>query len=202
MTDSPRKVPGKWKWIGIGTGAAAVLIVAISVSMARTSTTEYCLSCHEMGKYKTELKKSSHAVDENDNPIACKQCHIPNTVGPRYLIVKTFSGMRDLAVHYLGDPENLDRRELQQKARRFIVDDNCLECHPDLFKGAKGEKKISDIGRLSHEAYLGINGTTSRNCAGCHFNMAHLPDFDRRYFFNENFAERLPPMEERNNGGE
>jgi hypothetical protein len=58
------------------------------------------------------------------------------------------------------------------------------------------DEKISEIGRLCHEAYQGKNGDTKRGCAGCHFNMAHLPKFDRRYFFNAEFAKRLPLKKE------
>lgn len=186
------------RMITIGIIAAVVgigLVLAAAVSMARTSSTAYCTSCHEMERYKTELEKSSHVVDKDKKPIECSQCHIPNSVGPKYLTVKIYSGMRDLWVHRFGDPENLDRRHLQEVARRFIVDENCRTCHEDLFKTTKDEK-ISEIGRLSHEAYLGQNGTTCRGCAGCHFNMAHLPDFDRRYNFNEKFARNLPDIKE------
>ena len=36
-----------------------------------------------------------------------------------------------------------------------------------------------------------------RGCAGCHFNMAHLPRFDTRYYFNAEFTKRLYPVEEK-----
>lgn len=170
------------------------LILVMSVSMARTSTTDYCMSCHELRTHKDELEKSIHAVDKDKNPIGCSQCHIPNSIGPRYLTVKLL-GIKDLFVHYFGDPENLDRKKMQETARRYVQDENCRACHQDLMLDTK-DKKISEIGRLAHEAYLGKNGNTSRGCAGCHFNMAHLPRFDRRYFFNEEFAKRLPLKQE------
>ena len=185
------------KYLAIPLGVVAV-IVFMSLSMARTSTTEYCMSCHEMKEYKQELEKSAHAVDKDKNPIDCKQCHIPLSIGPRYFTVKTYLGMRDMFVHYFGDPNNLDRRKMQEFVRRFIPDENCLECHSDLYKNTK-DKEISAIGKLSHEAYLGKNGNTKRNCAGCHLNMAHLPDFDRRLYINKEFAMRLPPEKVRKN---
>ncbi len=172
-----------------------ILILVMSVSMARTSTTDYCISCHEMAIYKDELKKSIHAVDKEKNPIECNQCHIPKDIGLRFVAVKTFLGLKDLVVHNFGDPENLNRKEMQDLARRYIPDENCRECHKDLMLDTK-DQKISEIGRLSHESYLGKNGNTSRGCAGCHFNMAHLPRFDRRYFFNAEFAKRLPLKKE------
>ena len=186
-----RKIPKRLLTVGALILAGAAGMFLIPVSMARTSTSEYCLSCHEMKGHSEELKKSSHALDRDKKPIECAQCHIPVSVGPKYVTVKTVLGLKDMFVHYLGNPERLDRRGMQNVARRFVPDENCLACHRDLYKNAK-DKKISEIGRLCHEAYLGINGATKRNCAGCHFNMAHLPAFDRRYLFNAEFAKRLP----------
>ncbi len=166
-------------------------LILVSKSFQSTSSTEFCMSCHEMKNYKDELEKSSHAVDKDKKPIQCKHCHIPDELTHKYLATKLLFGIKDMAVHYLGDPENLDRRQMQNFARRFIPDENCLGCHQDLYKDAK-DKKISEIGRLAHDAYSGKNGNTKRNCAGCHFNMAHLPEFDRRFAFNAEFAKKLP----------
>lgn len=196
VADAGRKLPKKAILIVV---VAVVLILAAAIPMAQTSSTEFCLSCHEMKRYQDELKKSSHAVDKDKKAIGCQQCHIPNSIGLQYLTVKVFLGFKDMWVHQFGDPQRLDRRRMQVRARRFIVDENCLACHQDLLKDAKGEKKISPIGELCHQAYLESNGNTKRGCAGCHFNMAHLPQFDRRLFFNLEFAARLPliPTERR-----
>jgi nitrate/TMAO reductase-like tetraheme cytochrome c subunit len=186
------KISRKFLFILIG---IAVIFILISISMGRTSKTEFCMSCHEIRAHKDELEKSSHAVDKDKNPIQCHQCHIPKGIGPRYLFIKTYLGVKDALVHNFGDPEKFDRRRLQKVARRFLPDENCRVCHDDLTKDVKGSK-ISEIGRLCHEAYLDQNGNTMRGCAGCHFNMAHLPEFDRRFFFNAEFAKRLPLKEE------
>lgn len=170
-------------------------LAAISLTMAKTSSTDYCISCHEMAVYKDELQKSSHAVTKEKTAVECRDCHIPESFGGRYLIVKTVLGMKDVFTHYFGDPENLNRREMQDIARRFVPDENCRKCHQDLTRDTE-EKALSEIGKLSHEAYLGENGQTRRGCAGCHFNMAHLPEFDRRYTFNAEFAKNLPLKEE------
>lgn len=188
-----QKVTGKVVIIFLVGGV--VCLTVMSLSLARTSSTGYCISCHEMEPYKDELKKSSHALTKEKQAVECKDCHIPNGYGGRYFIVKTVLGMKDLLTHYFGDPENLNRREMQDVARRFIPDENCRKCHQDLKKDVK-DKELSEIGQLCHEAYLGKNGGTRRGCAGCHFNMAHLPKFDRRYSFNAEFAENFPLEEE------
>ena len=167
-----------------------VLMVLLSVAMARTSTTSSCLSCHEMQTHKDELEKSSHALDKDKHPIECAQCHLPTGIGPRYVAVKIYSGISDIWSHTFGDPSRLDRRHLQVVARRFLMDDNCLACHQDLGKNIKGEP-ISETGKFAHDAYLGKNGATGSGCAGCHQNLAHLPEFDRRYWVNAEFAAKF-----------
>jgi nitrate/TMAO reductase-like tetraheme cytochrome c subunit len=167
-----------------------VLVVLLSVAMAQTSTTSSCLSCHEMQTHKDELAKSSHAQDKDKQPIECAQCHLPAGVGPRYVAVKIYSGLSDIWAHTFGDPSRLDRRHLQVMARRFLMDDNCRACHQDLLQNVKGEP-LSEIGKLAHDAYLGKNGATGSGCAGCHQNLAHLPEFDRRYWVNAKFAAKF-----------
>ncbi len=193
VTEKPSS--GRLKWILISAGVVAAMAFLISIPMERTSRTEYCVSCHELKPHKAELEKSSHAVDKDKKAIGCAQCHIPNGFGLKYLAVKMM-GIKDVWVHKFGDPENFDRRRLQHVARRYVQDDNCRACHEDLFKTTKGEK-ISEVGRLAHEAFLGKNGTTKKGCAGCHPNMAHLPKFDRRYPFNAEFAKNLPLEEQK-----
>ncbi len=139
---------------------------------------------------------SSHATDKNGKPIECSQCHIPNGFGPKFLAVKIYSGLKDLAVHTWEQPLAIDRLAHQPTARRFIDDDNCIACHADLYKDAKGKYAISDIGKIAHDAYLGKNGNTNRNCAGCHINLAHLPEFDQRLEVNASFKARLLKEEE------
>ncbi|MBM4287596.1 MAG: cytochrome C [Deltaproteobacteria bacterium] len=192
---SIKKLFSKFIWLYFLVGGIVIFLL-IPWNMARTSKNEYCLSCHYLQTHQNELEKSSHALDKDKKPIQCAQCHIPPTVGPKYLAVKSFLGMKDLIIHYLGDPERMNRRNMQEVARRFIMDENCLACHEDLNKDVKGQP-LSEIGKLCHDAYLGKNGTTKHGCAGCHQNLAHLPEFDRRYLVNAKFAERLPLEKEK-----
>lgn len=177
-------------------GLFVVFCAVTGYALKATSTAEFCaMTCHEMKIYEEELRYSSHAKDTDGNPITCNQCHIPVGYGPKYLAVKSYSGIKDLFVHFAHSPDSLDRAASQPVARRFIDDDNCLKCHADLYKDAKNEKAISELGKLAHDAYLGKNGQAKSNCAGCHINMAHLPEFDRRLDVNQAFAERLEKKE-------
>jgi nitrate/TMAO reductase-like tetraheme cytochrome c subunit len=162
-----------------------------------TSSTDFCMSCHEMKPYLKELRFSSHAKDKDGNEIGCGQCHIPLGVGPRFLAVKLYSGVKDVAVHFWSKPDSLNRVHAQEAARRFVDDATCLVCHQDMYKNAKNNAPVSEYGRLAHDAYLGKNGNTKRNCAGCHINLAHLPAFDRWLQINAAFTSRLQQEEEK-----
>jgi Nitrate/TMAO reductases, membrane-bound tetraheme cytochrome c subunit len=185
----------KFRVAVIGGIALAVLFAVSAYGLKATSTVAFCTSCHEMQVHAEELKYSTHAKDKDGNPITCSDCHIPAGFGPRYLSVKAYSGMKDVYVHFTEMPDSVNRAHQQTVARRFVDEANCLRCHEDLYKDAKGEKKISREGQLAHDAYFGKNGQARSNCVGCHRNLAHLPEFDRRLDVNQEFAKRIEKQE-------
>ena len=154
--------------------AATVLVVLVlagtAIGVHVTSSTSFCLSCHEMRVHQQELALSPHAQDARGNAIECVQCHIPSTNIVRMLSAKTWLGTKDLWVHATtGGSVTLNRREIQPEARRFMDDAN----------------------RLAHDNYLDKNGSSRSGCAGCHRNIAHLPPEDRHYDANAAFASKL-----------
>lgn len=178
----------KYRLLGIALGAFVLLSVVTGYAMHATSTTEFCsTACHEMNQHYAELKFSSHFKDKDGAEIGCAQCHLPPGIGPKYLATKTYIGVKDLVMHVVQD--DYVRAERQPVARRFIDDRSCLKCHEDLHKDATGEKPISVLGKIAHDAYN--NGEAKSNCAGCHVNLAHLPVFDRRLPQNADFVKRV-----------
>lgn len=176
-------------WIA---GITIVLVIlAASVAVVQTSTTKFCMSCHEMQVYQKELEASPHARDARGNPIGCPQCHIPGTNIVRMVAGKAYLGVRDVWVHFTDGGYDLDRAAMQPVARRFTDDANCRACHEDLTRNAKNDGPVSEEGRLAHDAYLGKNGQSRNGCAGCHQNMAHLPPFDQRIPRNAKFLSNL-----------
>lgn len=184
--------------VGVILGVVAIFIIASAFAVQLTSTTEFCLSCHEMAIYQEEMLASSHAKDANGQAISCNQCHIPSGNVVRMLSAKIWMGSKDVWYHFLGGPDivnnNLDRAHLQVSAKRFMDDKNCLACHEDLSKNAKKDAAISFEGKLAHDNYQGKNGQAKDGCVGCHRNLAHLPIFDMRIPKNQVFAEKLQLM--------
>lgn len=180
----------KTLWIVVGGGL--LLLAGGAAGVQYTSSTAFCLSCHEMRVHQQELEVSPHAKDAEGKAIGCAQCHIPNANIVRMLAAKAWLGTKDVWVHVTeGGEVTLNRRTLQPMARRFIDDANCRACHSDLYRNAKNDAPISEHGRLAHDNYLGKNGISRSGCAGCHRNTAHLPPEDRHYTVNAEFAEKL-----------
>lgn len=177
-------------WIIGGVVVAACLLLA-SGGIAWTSTTGFCLSCHEMRVYQAEMALSAHAKDADGKEIGCSQCHIPNTNVVRMVSAKAWMGLLDVWTHAVEGGNDLDRRKMQIVARRFTDDANCRKCHLDMTLDASGKCPISEEGRLAHANYLGENGQARSGCVGCHINLAHLPVFDERIPANQKFAVKI-----------
>ncbi len=169
----------------IGVSGALVIVSAAQTFAGERPAVEECMRCHDVATYQYELKHSSHALDKDKKPIACLQCHDShfNPVTAYYARDKYFDKK-------IFQPEDFDRKKMQQNVKKAVPARKCQVCHPDLSKNTQGEP-ISEIGQLCHDAFEGKNGNTNRSCAGCHINTAHLPEFDRHLTVNMDFAERI-----------
>ena len=77
--------PRKRVWI-IGCVIFVACVALAGGGVAYTSSTDFCLSCHEMRVYQEEMRFSSHAKDAQGQAIGCRQCHIPSGNIARMLI--------------------------------------------------------------------------------------------------------------------
>ncbi len=165
---------------------AALMLMSASQTMAdERPAVEECMRCHDVKTYQYEKKYSSHALDKNKKEITCGQCH-----DFHYNPVTAYVAREEYFNKKIFKPEDFDRKRMQENVKKAVPAKKCLVCHEDLSKNIKGEP-ISEIGQLCHDAFEGKNGTTNRNCAGCHINIAHLPQFDRDLMINADFARKL-----------
>lgn len=127
--------------------AAAVLGLFLAFGppqlYARTSTPEFCGSCHVMDmEYETWFHSGAH------KRITCVDCHLPNDTKIRHLFWKSVDGIHDTVRFYSGQVS--DYLRLSSRGEQ-VVRDNCQRCHSEI--GAR------------------INET--RNCWTCHRRLTH-----------------------------
>lgn len=148
-----------------------MLYIFIIWSSGFTSSVDFCtVNCHEMAISFREWQTSSH-YDNNTGVVAeCADCHLPPGFIPK-IKAKFYFGIRDTLVHYLGDPDNLDRNRLAESAIDRITDDSCITCHKNLFP--------SGLPRGGFLAHANILDGGQRKCVSCHRQMVHQ---NRIYF--------------------
>lgn len=169
----------------LGVASGLMVWAGPAASAADRPAVEECMRCHDVKTYQHELKYSPHAVDKNKKVISCEQCH-----DTHFNPVTAYYARDEYFDKKIFEPGAFDRRRMQDNVRESVPSKKCLACHEDLSKNAKGEP-ISEIGQLCHDAFEGKNGSTNKNCAGCHINIAHLPEFDQNLTINAEYAKRL-----------
>jgi cytochrome c-type protein NapC len=135
----------------------------ISYGFHQSSTTSFCLSCHEMRTYGKSLfvdnRQALAAVHYQnrlvDRETACYSCHKDYAM---FGDVKAkLNGLRHVWAHYIaGVPKKI---ELYQP----YPNSNCLHCHDDMRRFVEGPAHKPVLGAL-------YAGTTS--CLSCH-RIAH-----------------------------
>lgn len=140
-------------------------------SVELTSTTEFCVLCHEMDHSLVTLKESTHYKDENGKTIAtCRDCHLPSWRHPvRLILAKIYHGTKDVYHHYT-DQEEMKYPyylyEMKMKARKSVPSSSCIECHTDVM-----ESKSPDL-KMFHKDLI---QNKQLHCVDCHKNLVHKP---------------------------
>lgn len=110
------------RWIAI---VVLVLVLGLAAAlpgyMKKTSTTEYCASCHVMlTQYDDWFYGGKHTQ------IRCVDCHLPNDNFVNHYVWKGLDGVKDVVFFYTGlvpDPIHSSRHA------RKTIQKNCVRCH-------------------------------------------------------------------------
>ena len=156
---------------------AALIILGIIIAfpifsityytMARTSTPQFCASCHEIQWAYDTWKTSTHVNNAQGFVADCMDCHLPapqDTLD--FFYAKTFHGIKDLIVHFTQD--EYDHQKNREKAYASFENDQCMKCHRNLLyipdkRGAM----------LAHRTVLWPRPGYEKRCVDCHRNLVH-----------------------------
>jgi cytochrome c-type protein NapC/trimethylamine-N-oxide reductase cytochrome c-type subunit TorC len=152
-----------------------IVIVAVGgisyTSVEVTSTTTFCLSCHEMKPaYESYLKSSHYSPAEGKRAATCRDCHVPPwTNPPAVLWNKAYHGVKDVYKHFadrevLNDPGY--HAAMRARAPRGIAKASCLQCHRDIY-----EKEYENLVNI----HAALRKNRSSKCVDCHKYLVHWP---------------------------
>ena len=171
---SPRPRAPFWKrsfkpavFVGLGILIAFPLFSMSYYTMVRTSTPQFCVSCHEIEFAFNSWRTSSHVNNAQGFVADCMDCHLPAPHDTfNFFYQKTFHGAKDIVLHFvMKDYDHLKNRE---KAYASFNNNQCLKCHRNILfipdkRGAM----------LAHRSVLYALPGNEKKCVDCHRNLVH-----------------------------
>ena len=155
-------------FIILGIVAGIIILKSGSAVVSYTSSDKYCVSCHIHPMADQSWKLSTHYNNSSGNIVHCAECHLPPE-GHGYLSAKAKHGIKDIYGYFFKDSAkiNWQEKKMLEKAKGFVYEESCLECHQNLFPVT-----LSVNGGNAHLFYTTSNEPL--NCINCHLNVGHF----------------------------
>jgi cytochrome c nitrite reductase small subunit len=165
-------------FIVIGIVIAFPLFSMSYYTMVRTSTPEFCASCHEIQAAYNSWKTSTHVNNAQGFVADCMDCHLPAPHDTfNFFYQKTFHGIKDIIVHFMQG--EYDRPKNREIAYASFKNEQCMKCHRNLLyipdkRGAM----------LAHRTVVYPRPGYEKKCVDCHRPLVHIPrqSYDYKQF--------------------
>jgi len=154
-------------FLGLGLLVAFPLFSLAYYTMVRTSTPQFCASCHEIEFAYNTWRTSTHVNNPQGFVADCMDCHLPAPQDTfSFFYAKTLHGIKDVAVHLAGG--TYDHQKNRQAAYASFKNDQCQKCHRNILylpykRGAM----------LAHRAVVYARPGYEKRCVDCHQNLVH-----------------------------
>lgn len=136
-------------------------------TMVRTSTPQFCASCHEIQFAYYSWQTSSHANNAQGFVADCMDCHLPAPHDTYdFFYAKTMHGIKDIIVHIFQD--KYDHLKNKERAWATIKNDQCMKCHRSLLHIPDKRGAM-----LAHRSVLYPRPGYEKRCLDCHKNLVH-----------------------------
>ncbi len=156
-------------WFSPGLILGIVLVLGSGVLIEKTSTNEFCMSCHIHPGADNSWKKSVHYITKSGYRVGCAECHLPPK-GEGFLWAKATTGLRDLWSYWTKDSASFDwdAKGKLEHARFHTYESSCTNCHENLFP-----PELTKEGEDAHLYYRQTKKTPDLHCINCHLNAGH-----------------------------
>ena len=136
-------------------------------TMVRTSTPDFCASCHEIKPAVRAWRGSTHVNNAAGVVVDCMDCHLPAPHDTfNFFFSKTYHGIKDVAVHVAGG--SYDRAEQRTRAYASFKNAQCQKCHRNLLNIPNRRGAM-----LAHRSVLYPRAGFEKKCVDCHYDLVH-----------------------------
>jgi len=153
----------------------AGLILVVNRMVIKTSTNEYCQSCHIHTVADNTWPQSVHYQNQSGVRTGCVECHLPPHGDFKHFSTKVKTGIHDFLAYHFKDSASFDwesKRQLEH-AVNFVYNESCIRCHENLYP-----KGITEDGGTAHLYYDQHAEKLDLQCINCHLNAGHyLPNY-------------------------
>lgn len=157
--------------------ASALIVLGIAIAfplfsmsyytMVRTSTPNFCASCHEIKPATVAWRSSTHTNNASGVVVDCMDCHLPapqNTFD--FFFSKTYHGIKDIAVHFFMD--KYDQDKAREAAYAAFNNEQCQKCHRNLLNLPYKRGAM-----LAHRSVVYARSGYEKKCVDCHYDLVH-----------------------------
>ncbi len=154
-------------FISLGLALAFPIFSLSYYTMVRTSTPQFCASCHEIQFAYNTWKTSTHTNNAHGFVADCMDCHLP---APHdtfdFFYAKTAHGIKDIFVHFTQDV--YDHEKNRQTVYSSFKNEQCQKCHLNLLYIPNKRGAM-----LAHRSVLYPKPGYEKKCVDCHQNLVH-----------------------------
>ncbi|MGH1462998.1 MAG: cytochrome c3 family protein [Neptuniibacter sp.] len=143
--------------------AAAIAWAGTEYTLHKTSTPEFCGSCHSMKPMLNSFLLDSHAGNNHvGTRVNCTDCHLPQNNKFELLFVKIKSGTHDLWQEFVIGTDQIDWHAKRKNAFQYTYVSGCLKCHNNL-----KNQPVTENGSSIHLPFYEPDGQFP-HCITCH----------------------------------
>ena len=163
--------------VGIGMILAFPIFSISYYTMVRTSTPQFCASCHEIEFAFNTWRTSTHVNNAHGFVADCMDCHLPAPEQTfQFFFAKTYHGIKDVVIHFTQGPESYDHQKTREAAYASFTNNQCQKCHRNLLNIPNKRGAM-----LAHRATLYPRPGYEKKCVDCHRNLVHNASNAYRY---------------------
>ena len=164
-------------WILTGMVVAFPVFSMTYYTMVRTSTPEFCSTCHEIRPAYQAWMTSTHRNNAQGIVADCMDCHLPaphDTVN--FFYAKTLHGLKDIVVHLATGGDAYDRGEQRLAAYASLSSAQCQKCHRNILNIPNNRGAM-----LAHQSVINPRPGYEKECTDCHRNLVHVDRAQYQY---------------------